>query len=167
MLNKLFSLFSKKENEKVKLPIVHSVAVYKRDTGGMFLFNPLAKHPTGGSAATNKTIILDEEINPETIGTTLRQALVLSESEPSWSESIKGDLWKDGQVKNMNQFVKKFSCVGVTFWVEKGIYEISPNKKYKSSGYISEKNDPIFEIGINSNEIELGRTLLQAFNHCK
>ncbi|MDQ0901287.1 hypothetical protein QFZ80_005115 [Paenibacillus sp. V4I7] len=60
----------------------------------------------------------------------------------------------------MNQFVKKFSCVGVTFWVEKGIYEISPNKKYKSSGYISEKNDPVIEISINSNEIELGRTLL-------
>jgi len=50
------------------------------------------------------------------------------------------------------------------FWVKEEIYKISPNRKFKSSRIYFRKKDPMFEIGINSSEIELGQTL---FSYCK
>jgi hypothetical protein len=166
MLKGILSLFAKQYVSHKSMSKVYSVAVYKSQVEERLLFNPLAQHTSGGSVATNKTIILTNDFEPGILGETLKHALKISETLDKWDGSLKDDLIQGGKVKNRSQFVRKFSLVSVTYFADKGIIKLTVNKKYKSSGFIAERNDPVFELSVESTDADLGNMLLQAFDLC-
>jgi hypothetical protein len=131
MLKKILSLFEKQPESFKSVSKINTVAVYKSQAAEMLLFNPLAQHLSGGSVATNKTLILTGTLDTSKIGKTLKDALELAETLPRWDESLKDDLIEVGKVRNRSQFVRKFFLVSVTFFDAEGTIKLKMSVKHE------------------------------------
>ncbi len=142
----------------------YSVSVYKDKKGALILI-PTAFDKQGLRRSLDIFKKLEESYDAEVLGETLRQYFQISKNSPVIQDvkSIGSAFEMATGIKNWSKFSKDRICVGAGWNLEKG-YRIVPMKRVKGGGYLSEKGDPVVELGLDSSDKEIGEGVIKAFS---
>lgn len=144
--------------------MVNSVSVY-RSKKGYTLLIPYGSDKQGIGRALDVFGKLDQPFDAKTLGKVVREYLQVSKDSPVVEDmTAVGVFERATGIKGWAKFSREHLLVGVVWNPEKG-YKISPMKRAKGGGYLSEKGDPVIEIGLDSLDEEIGEAVLKAFSH--
>lgn len=143
------------------------VAIYQNQTDESIVLNPNAKDKSGINSSTNRVLILERPFTVSQLGKLLIEAFLICEKEEVLGDDNKGNVHEILGFKSVSNLVKQYKSVSVYKLPDSGKYLISPLKRYGTKGYVAEKSDKEFSLGINASAEELSEVLLKALKLCR
>lgn len=140
------------------------IDIYKNKKGH-FIIVPSGVDRNGIGRNLNSFKKLEEPVDVEGLGKTIKEYLKISE-ESAIIEDVKalGNVFEMATgIKGWSEFSKEHVLVSVIKNSESK-YKISPMKRVKGGGYLSEKGDPELELETNAFNEDIGEAVIKAFS---